>query len=260
MNDKFYFVIRNPSYCGKYALYKSFGIGIENARFVRALFRAQKIAKLIGADYRDARDYLKYLYRNKDFLKHIETSLQPYHHVILGFVDTLTLAPLLYTTVRLLKPEVVVETGVASGVSTSFILLGLEHNQRGSLFSIDLPTHMIPQDYKQVDQVTIPADKTIGWIVPENLRHRWNLVLGRSDENLKSLLEKLGSLNIFIHDSEHTYENMMFEYEAAWRFLSKNGLLISHDVNWNNAFNDFIGSRSSKSIVIDNLLGFVVKP
>lgn len=257
--SKVSFILRNPSDSFKYGLFKIFGVGLENARFVRILYRAERIAEHIGANPKDAKNHLRYLFEKKDFLNYIEASLKPYRHLILGFVDIWMQVLLLYTVMRLLKPSIVVETGVASGISTSFILLALEHNQYGSLYSIDLPTYMIPQHYKIIDQVTVPEGKAIGWIVPDNLRHRWNLITGKSSENLKPLLERLSSVDIFIHDSEHTYENMMFEFETAWKFLNKNGLLISHDVNWNNAFSDFTNSTPNKSLIIDSLLGFAIK-
>lgn len=45
----------------------------------------------------------------------------------------------LYTIIRIRKPDIVVETGVAQGVSSTFILQALEDNGRGQLYSIDLP-------------------------------------------------------------------------------------------------------------------------
>jgi hypothetical protein len=47
--------------------------------------------------------------------------------------------PLLYVLIRALKPKIVLETGVASGVSTLFMLQALNHNTHGTLYSIDLP-------------------------------------------------------------------------------------------------------------------------
>lgn len=47
--------------------------------------------------------------------------------------------PVLYLTVRLIKPETIVETGVSSGSSSAYILRALYDNQKGKLYSIDLP-------------------------------------------------------------------------------------------------------------------------
>ena len=46
----------------------------------------------------------------------------------------------LYGLVRALRPEFVVETGIATGVSTSFISAALIENGAGRLYSIDLPS------------------------------------------------------------------------------------------------------------------------
>src|SRR5215472_8825018 len=43
-----------------------------------------------------------------------------------------------YAAVRASTPEVVVETGVANGVSSSYLLLALQKNGRGILHSIEL--------------------------------------------------------------------------------------------------------------------------
>ncbi|MFC1897710.1 hypothetical protein ACFLX8_04000 [Chloroflexota bacterium] len=47
----------------------------------------------------------------------------------------------LYALCRQLRPDVVVETGIASGVSSSYILCALEENKDGQLYSIDIPWH-----------------------------------------------------------------------------------------------------------------------
>jgi len=49
-------------------------------------------------------------------------------------------------------------------------------------------------------------------------------------------------MDIFIHDSLHTYEHMKFEFEEAYPHLRANGFLISDDASWNSAFAEFVQS------------------
>jgi hypothetical protein len=140
----------------------------------------------------------------------------------------------LYVIVRALKPEAVVETGVAAGISSSFILQALEDNNKGTLYSIDLPNYDLPNDL-----TFIPDGKHPGFAIPERLKKRWQLRLGTSKDILPGLLAEIGRVDIFLHDSEHSYENMLFEFVAAWDYLQHGGLLLSHDIAWNNAFKHF---------------------
>lgn len=155
----------------------------------------------------------------------------------------------IYALVRLLEPETVVETGVADGTTSAYILQALEDNGRGHLHSIDVPSERLP------------PGKAPGWIVDDDLRHRWTLQIGPSSELLRPLLSELRSIDVFLHDSLHTYDNMLFEYRAAWPFLKTSGLLLSHDVGRNAAFFDFareVGKGWSDWRVYDVLGGFRV--
>src|SRR5262249_38966522 len=91
-----------------------------------------------------------------------------------------------YAAIRAFRPEVVVETGVANGVSSSYLLLALEKNGAGKLHSIDIG-----------DNSYVPAGKTTGWIVPEFLKHRWDFRIGDSKILLPKLLSELGSIDVF---------------------------------------------------------------
>ena len=150
------------------------------------------------------------------------------------------LGTMIYALCRSVKPDKVVETGVASGVSSSYILCALEENGHGKLYSID-----------------VPWDKQSGWIVPDYLRHRWLLDKGRSSEKLPSLLERLRAIDIFLHDSDHSYRNMLWEYQTAWKYLSDEGLLLSHNVDENNAFPDFCESVGLEGFLLTNMGGVV---
>ena len=141
---------------------------------------------------------------------------------------------LLYLICKILKPKKVVETGVAYGLSSSYILQALHENNQGKLFSIDYAFK--PWESKHM----------IGSMIPENLRYRWKLIYGTSSKKLKPLLNSIKPIDIFIHDSAHTYNNMNSEYQTAWNFLRKDGLLISDDVGSNNAFYDFTNQKNLK--------------
>ena len=130
---------------------------------------------------------------------------------------------LLYCFVRLTKPELVVETGVGAGFSTAYILKALQINKEGKLYSIDF----------------FNTGEKCGWIIPDSLKERWELIRGLSGEVLHSLLDRLGSIDIFIHDSDHSYRNMMMEFRATWPFLKKGGIFLAHDIGRNDAFFDF---------------------
>lgn len=68
------------------------------------------------------------------------------------------LARLCYAVVRAMRPQVVVETGVCYGVTSSFTLGALEENGSGMLYSIDLPL------------LAKEADHYHGCLVPQHLR------------------------------------------------------------------------------------------
>ena len=145
---------------------------------------------------------------------------------------------LLYILCKLIKPEKVVETGVAYGLSSSYILQALDENDYGKLFSIDYVFR--PWESKQM----------IGAIIPTHLRKRWNFVYGIASQKLKSLLDSLGTIDIFFHDSQHTYRNMKYEFDTVWPFLKKGGFILSDDISGNNAFYEFYSKRNLKPIIL----------
>jgi predicted O-methyltransferase YrrM len=155
--------------------------------------------------------------------------------------DTLGYRLMLYLLVRKYKPGVVVETGVARGVSSAYILCAMDENNKGHLYSIDLPpaeaaTEESGDGRLQLADGQIHRRYKVGHFVPERLKDRWSLVLGDAKKELLPLLEKLECIDMFYHDSLHTYEHMKFEYETVWPYLADGGLLLSDDILWNKAF------------------------
>jgi predicted O-methyltransferase YrrM len=135
-------------------------------------------------------------------------------------------ARLCYLACRLIGPTTVVETGVAYGVSAAFTLKALEKNGHGTLHSVDLPP------------LRREAERFWGVAVPREFRRRWHLHRGSSNRVLPPLLERLGTIDLFVHDSLHTRRNMNREFEAAWPRLRPGGIIFADDVERNPAFAD----------------------
>ena len=165
----------------------------------------------------------------------------------------------LYLIIRSLKPDIIVETGVASGESSTYMLQAMEDNKKGKLYSIDLPPS-VDQFHRKI---IFPKDKSSGWIIPENLKHRWELHEGDSKDLLLPLLKKLGTIDGFFHDSLHSYEHMMFEYETSWDYIRSEGILFSDDVAVMNEmgrspFTDF-AKMNEKKMIVNNIVGAIKK-
>lgn len=138
----------------------------------------------------------------------------------------LPLLTILGTCTRLLRPEILIETGVERGFSSATILAALETNQYGRLHSIDLPP--LGED---------PTSFT-GAVVPPRFKARWELHIGPSRQLLPRILEHVPGVDVFLHDADHTYASQLDEFRTVWPALRPGGLLLCDDV-WNAAFSDF---------------------
>src|SRR5215469_5721177 len=135
----------------------------------------------------------------------------------------------IWCLVRHLRPANVVETGVARGVTSRFILEALERNGSGHLWSIDLPPPLDPD-----------LEVEVGAAVESHCRHRWSYIRGSSRRRLPKLLASLGEIGLFVHDSIHTEYNTRFELDRAWRALRAGGVLVADDIDLNWGFRSFV--------------------
>lgn len=162
------------------------------------------------------------------------------------------LSELQYVVTRLLRPAVVVETGVWLGLSSWTMLAAMEASGTGTLVSIDFP----PLEETQRVQV--------GSLVPDRLRHRWDLRLGPSRQLLPEVFAEHPEIDMFVHDSDHTFFNMMREFAQGWEHLVPGGVLLSDDIEANHAFVKFAGRCTRTPIVVpkgdrEGYLGLLVR-
>lgn len=198
------------------------------------------IQNLTGAGIEEIQSYYDEITLDREFHNHLEGNRGNAGNRRWGWGISPMLGTVLYVICRYIQPVIVVETGVSSGISSSYILHSLEDNKSGSLYSIDMP-----------------GQEQSGRLIPEYLRHRWQLFTGLSVDELPPLLEKLKTINIFMHDSEHSYENMLWEYDTAWTHLKSGGILLSHNIDDNDAFSDFCRSIGKKGYLLTNMGGIV---
>jgi len=142
---------------------------------------------------------------------------------VMGAIDCATL----YGLTRWLRPAAIVESGGYIGMSSAFILKALvdEKLETTKLYSIELS-----QDCDQ------------GALIPDELRSAsagFVPMRGKVEDFLKR--DQLpSSIDMFLHDSSHSYRHMLWEFRQFWPRLRNGGLLVSHDVQMNAAFPEFV--------------------
>lgn len=171
-----------------------------------------------------------------------------------------------YALVRKLQPRVLVETGVCNGVSSMCLLLAVQRNGFGRLYSVDFPyrANESLEDFRQgtfdrYGGAAIPRDKEPGWIIPAELRSSWELHVGKSQRELPRILLQLDGIDFFVHDSEHSAPCMMFEYEMAWEWLRPGGVIVSDDIDWNDAYATFCSVRHPDCGLVAPGVGFMAR-
>jgi len=232
------FSLKNPGYAAR-ALFAEFTNADEKF-----------LAHVTGAPWRRVREYIEEPLEDPEFLGHLRQWQRDFEQLQMAGAELFAKKILVqYAVVRALAPDKVVETGVANGVSSAYLLHALRRNEKGHLYSVEIN-----------DPSYLPPGRAPGWLVPENLRCHWTMILGSSENVLLGLLTQLRKIDVFIHDSLHTYEHMKFEFDLVYPFLRPGGVLLADDATWNPAFPEFVvASRASTSRIIRGV-GVLTKP
>ena len=78
-----------------------------------------------------------------------------------------------------------------------------------------------------------------GALIPHELRSQFVPLRGKVEDFVRS--DELPSfIDVFLHDSSHSYRHMLWEFRQFWPRLRDGGLLVSHDVHMNAAFPEFV--------------------
>jgi predicted O-methyltransferase YrrM len=142
-----------------------------------------------------------------------------------------------YMLIRAIRPTKVVETGVWFGASTSLILAAMQHNAHGTLISIDLPAF---------GDMTGNQSGGSHPFIPDAYKDRWDLRQADATTELpRVFLEE--KPDIFMHDSDHSYQHMAFEFALATKYLPHGSIVISDDIRHNSAFYDVMSQANART-------------
>ena len=128
----------------------------------------------------------------------------------------------------MLKPKIVVETGIDKGLGSCVIASALIKNadegNPGVLHNVDI-------------------DGSAGWLIESPYD---KLVRFHHTDSLSFLSSFDENIDIIIHDSDHSYNYQKEEYMAAVSNMSHGGLIISDIDNKSSALMDFAEDKKEK--------------
>jgi hypothetical protein len=121
-----------------------------------------------------------------------------------------------YAIVRATQPEHVVETGTHLGLGSCVLAAALLRNGHGRLTTIDI-------------------DPRAGYLIGEP----WASVIDRRTGNSVDILRSLDEVNIFLHDSLHTYDYERKELAAVESNLRDDAIILSDNSHESSALSDW---------------------
>ena len=220
----------------------------------------EQLSSYLDIDLEKIKGYYTELLEDSKFLGEINQQIQysrkfyqnaVFKHKKLDSVDWMAIQRImLYILVRLYKPTVCLETGVFYGGNSCFILNALRRNNFGELISIDLPSNEIESNDRHFlvgDKEEIPQNLHVGFLIHESLKKRWILIRGNSLQEIPKIEKKI---DLYIHDSEHSFYFIQKEMSLIWKKLSENALIVADDLDWSNGFFSFCVKKKIYPLII----------
>ena len=138
-----------------------------------------------------------------------------------------------YIIVRILKPRIIVETGIAPGLGSALMCYALHKNEKednitGKYYGLDI-------------------NKTTGFLIPDDLKKYGQLIFDDSLNTLKSFENKI---DLFINDSDHSSIHERKEYELVNDMLSNNSIIIGDNAHVTDELLNFSTNSKRKFIFI----------
>lgn len=173
---------------------------------------------------------------------HAQRILDPIPHDLGGGGDH----RFLYWLTRYLRPQVIVETGVAAGWSSRAFLAALRKNGAGKLYSSDLPYFRLPN-----------PERFVGILVEAELRADWSLHVEGDEVNLPRILAQVPQVDIFHYDSDKMRSGREFAMSLISRKLSPRGIIVMDDIHNDDWFRNYATSAGLPFAVVAGRYGII---
>ena len=150
---------------------------------------------------------------------------------------------LLYFLVRKINPSIIVETGVAGGWSSLFILRALRKNGEGKLFSSDFP-------YLRLKN----PNKYIGYLAKSEInKNDWYLDIRGDELALAEIINKIREKNIdlFHYDSDKSYSGRNKALNTINSNVNEETIIIFDDIQNNLHFRNLIEKTKNDYFILE---------
>jgi len=155
------------------------------------------------------------LRESKNKILGIENPIKP----VLDEDSSVSRLIVLAAILELFKIDTFIETGTQHGISASAVAkFRLINHESFSIHSIDVGQTQLVQRELEVNYITLETP----------VRRHFKEVT----------LDTVHRKTLFFHDSDHTFENMYFEFNWAWNVL-KVEILVADDIDMNSAYSRF---------------------
>jgi predicted O-methyltransferase YrrM len=189
---------------------------------------AQLISSITDESYEKIVHYFDELENDRDLRDHLESALKGTHYgrdIEIDYGRRLGW----YTFVRVLKPKIVVETGVDHGVGSCVLASALLRNaaegHKGNYYGTEIRP--------EAGQLFCGKYATTGKIL--------------YDDSITSL-EKLGEIDLFVNDSDHSGEYEYREYLAIASKLSDSAVILGDNSHVTDSLSRFSREQGRKFI------------
>jgi len=142
---------------------------------------------------------------------------------------------IIYFLIINFKPNIILETGVAAGLSSRCILEAIKKNSKGILYSSDFP-------YFRLDN----PEKYIGIMVPEELKKNWRLEILGDEKNIKKFKLEIDYADIIFYDSDKRYSAKINFFKSINNLIKSNTIIVVDDLHNDSFFLEYIKEKKCK--------------
>lgn len=124
---------------------------------------------------------------------------------------------LIFSLIRNLKPDKSIELGTCVGISATYIGTAKKINGNGKLKTLE-----------GCPNIASIAQETINNSNLTNVE----IVVGKFDDTFLNEASKMSPIQFLFNDGHHDKEAVLKNFDIAFKFFSKNAVIIFDDINW----------------------------